>query len=121
MPQIKRTNVNITNNSTCMLSSFILKVSAAAIKIKSASDFESAKKTCEEENATLGIPEEPEHTLHVPVWINLVKKVQTSWKADGGSNKSKSVIICDFLKLVDFFIIKYGSILGIARKSCFTG
>ena len=75
-----------------MLSSFILKVSTAAIKIKPASDYETAKKTCEEVNATLGLPEEPEHTLHVPVWINLVKKVQTSWKADGGLNKGKSVI-----------------------------
>ena len=75
-----------------MLSSFILQVSAAAIKTKPASDFESAKKTCEEAYATLGLPEEPEHTLHVPVWINLVKKVQTSWKADGRFNKGKSVI-----------------------------
>ena len=52
-------------------------------------DFESAKKTCEEENATVGLPEEPEHTLHVPVWINLVKKELRYWKADGGLNKSK--------------------------------
>ena len=49
-------------------------------------------KTCKEENATLDLPEEPEHKLHVPVWINhvnLVKKVDTTWKADGGISKGK--------------------------------
>ena len=47
-----------------------------------------AKKTCEKENSTLGLPEEPEHTLQVPVWINLMKKEEREWKADGGLNKS---------------------------------
>ena len=46
-------------------------------------------KTCEEENATVGLPEEPEHTLHVPVWINLVKKEERPWKADGKLSKSE--------------------------------
>ena len=68
---------------------FLTSVSTKAINPKPAADFESAKKTCEEENATVGLPEEPEHTLHVPVWINLEKKVKKSWKADGGLNLSK--------------------------------
>ena len=68
---------------------FIILVSTKAINPRPAADFQSAKKTCKQANATLGLPEEPEHTLQVPVWIYLVKKVQTSWKADGGLNKSK--------------------------------
>ena len=64
----------------------------AVITVKPVADFKSAKKTCEEANTTLGLPEEPEHTLHVPVWINLVKKVKKSWKADGGLNESKLYI-----------------------------
>ena len=70
--------------------SFILPSELAkAMNPRTEKNFESAKKTCNEENATLGLPEEPEHTLHVPVWINLEKKVQTSWRADGGSTQSK--------------------------------
>ena len=63
--------------------------SAKAMNARQEENFESAKETCEEENATLGLPEEPEHTLHVPVWINLVRRVGRSWKADGGLNQSK--------------------------------
>ena len=62
---------------------------AKAMNPRTEKNFESAKKTCEEANTTLGLPDEPGHTLHVPVWINLVKKEEREWKADLGSTQSK--------------------------------